>query len=183
DEAMRELLAGADEERMQVLEPLITIGLHHEQQHQELMVTDIKHVFSVNPLRPVYRPASPAASPDPGPVGWVTVPGGVEWIGPVGQGSAYDNEGPRHRVFLGPFALAERLVTNGEYLGFMADGGYSRPELWLSLGWATAQEQGWTEPFYWEKRDGEWWLFTLSGMRPVDPAEPVCHLSYFEADA
>jgi len=183
DEAMRELLAGADEERMQVLEPLITIGLHHEQQHQELMVTDIKHVFSVNPLRPVYRPASPAASPDPGPMGWVTFPGGVEWIGHDGEGFAYDNEGPRHRVFLEPFALADRLVTNGEYLEFMADGGYSRPELWLSLGWATAQEQGWTEPFYWEKRDGEWWLFTLSGMRPVDPAEPVCHLSYFEADA
>jgi ergothioneine biosynthesis protein EgtB len=183
DAAMRDLLETAEDDLLAVLEPLITIGLHHEQQHQELMLTDIKHVFSVNPLRPVYRERSPETPADVGALGWVDFPGGVEWIGHEGEGFSYDNEGPRHRQFIEPFALGDRLVTNGEYLAFMEDGGYRRPELWLSMGWATAQENEWTEPFYWEKRDGEWWIFTLSGMRRVDANEPACHLSYFEADA
>jgi ergothioneine biosynthesis protein EgtB len=183
DEAMAELLGG-DAGHVGEVEPLVTLGLHHEQQHQELLVTDIKHVFSVNPLRPVYREGAVGRGGEGArPRGWVGFEGGVCEIGHAGGGFAYDNEGPRHREFLEPFELADRLVTNGEYLAFMEDGGYRRPELWLSLGWATVQENEWTEPFYWERRDGAWMLFTLGGMREVDPAEPVCHLSYFEADA
>lgn len=184
DAAVARLLEQADEARLRTIEPLLTLGLHHEQQHQELLLTDIKHVFSVNPLRPAYRngaaAASGAAVP---PLGWVGFEGGVYEIGHAGDGFAYDNEGPRHRQFLQPFELADRLVTCGEYLEFMEDGGYRRPELWLSLGWATVQGHGWSEPYYWERRDGRWMVFTLGGLREVDPAEPVCHLSYFEADA
>jgi ergothioneine biosynthesis protein EgtB len=184
DDAIQELLDSADENLLERLEPLVTIGLHHEQQHQELLLTDIKHVFGVNPLRPVFRARSEdGVARAPLPLCWIGFEGGVHRIGHAGEGFAYDNEGPRHRVFLEPFELASRLVTNGEYLEFMEDGGYRRPELWLSMGWAAAQENEWTEPFYWERRDGAWHLFTLSGMREVDPAEPVCHLSYFEADA
>lgn len=183
DAAIRTLLERLPEDRLAELEPLLTLGLHHEQQHQELILTDIKHVFSVNPLRPVYR-AAEAPRPGAAPAAaWVEFPEGLHWVGWAGPGFAYDNEGPRHREFVEPFALASRLVTNGEYLDFMADGGYRRPELWLSMGWTTREQNDWTEPFYWEQRDGEWWIFTLSGMRRVDPAEPVCHLSYFEADA
>jgi ergothioneine biosynthesis protein EgtB len=184
DEQMSRLLRETDPARIATVEPLVTLGLHHEQQHQELLLTDIKHVFSVNPLRPVYR--NDAARQAHGParsLGWIAFEGGLREIGHAGGGFAYDNEGPRHRQFLEPFELADRLTTNGEYLEFMEDGGYRRPELWLSLGWAAVQENGWTEPFYWERRDGAWMIFTLGGMREVDPAEPVCHLSYFEADA
>jgi ergothioneine biosynthesis protein EgtB len=180
DAALHELLGSAAAEQVA---PLVEIGLHHEQQHQELLLTDIKHVFSVNPLRPVYRERQPDEPRVAGPLEWVGFDGGVHEIGHDGDGFAYDNESPRHRVYLEPFELASRPVTNGEYLEFMADGGYARPELWLSMGWATVQEQQWSEPFYWERRDGEWWSYTLSGMRPVDPAEPAVHLSYFEADA
>jgi ergothioneine biosynthesis protein EgtB len=183
DEHMHRLLESADGAGMATLAPLVEIGLHHEQQHQELMVTDLKHVFGVNPLRPAYREREAEAGRDALPLEWLGFDGGVCWIGHEGEGFSYDNEGPRHRQFLQPFRLANRLVTNGEYLQFIGDGGYRRPELWLSMGWATAQENGWTEPFYWERRDGGWMLFTMSGMREVDPAEPVCHLSYFEADA
>ncbi|HEX6927549.1 MAG TPA: ergothioneine biosynthesis protein EgtB [Longimicrobiaceae bacterium] len=184
DEAMSRLLERLDELDRSAIEPLVTLGLHHEQQHQELMLTDIKHVFAVNPLRPAYvadPPATPRGSTRP--LGWVAFEGGLFEIGHGGDGFAYDNEGPRHRQFLQPFELADRLVTCGEYLEFMEDGGYRRPELWLSLGWATVQEKRWTEPFYWERRDGKWMIFTLAGMREVVPEEPVCHLSYFEADA
>jgi ergothioneine biosynthesis protein EgtB len=180
DEAMHELLHGpaADD-----VAALVEIGLNHEQQHQELMLTDIKHVFSVNPLRPAYGEAAGAGVGEAAALAWVAVEGGVHEIGHHGDGFSYDNESPRHRVYVEPFELASRAVTNGEYLQFMGDGGYERPELWLSMGWATVQEQQWTEPFYWERRDGGWWNYTLGGMRPVDPAEPAVHLSYFEADA
>jgi ergothioneine biosynthesis protein EgtB len=183
DSALLELLDGLDEELRERVPPLVTIGLHHEQQHQELMLTDIKHVFSVNPLRPVYRPRTTRERGRPAAHEWVAFPGGLHWIGHDGEGFAYDNEAPRHRVYVEPFALASRLVTNAEYIAFMEDGGYQRADLWLSLGWAVAQENRWSEPFYWEKRAGEWWLFTLGGMQRVDPHEPVTHLSYFEADA
>lgn len=183
DRAMEAMLEGADQELTETLRPLVTIGLHHEQQHQELLLTDIKHVFSVNPLRPVYRESDAPSAASAPELGWVRFGGGLEWIGHEGDGFAYDNESPRHQVFVQPFELADRLVTCGEFLEFMEDGGYERPDLWLSMGWATAQENEWTEPFYWEKRDGEWWVFTLNGMKRVDPAEPVSHLSYFEADA
>ncbi len=181
DAAMQDLL-GAGAEDVPLL-ALTTLGLNHEQQHQELMLTDIKHVFGVNPLRPAYRerePGRPTAAP---PIRWLEFPERLAWIGRDGDGFAYDNEGPRHRAFVGDFRLASRLVTNGEFLEFIEDGGYRRPELWLSMGWAAVETNGWTEPFYWERRDGRWWYFTLSGMREVDPAEPVVHVSYYEADA
>jgi ergothioneine biosynthesis protein EgtB len=183
DEHMQRLLGGADDPPRAALAPLLEIGLNHEQQHQELMLTDLKHVFGVNPMRPVYRERPDGGAVRAAPLEWVEFAGGLHWIGHDGDGFAYDNEGPRHQQFVRPFRLASRLVTNGEYLEFMEDGGYRRPELWLSMGWATAQENQWTEPFYWERRDGHWQLFTLSGMREIDRAEPVCHVSYFEADA
>ena len=183
DEHMLALLDAADDDAMRTLAPLVAIGLHHEQQHQELLLTDIKHVFSVNPLRPVYRPHSPVAGGSAPPLAWVGFDEGLYEVGHAGDGFFYDNEGPRHRVYLNAFQLANRLVTNGEYLAFVEDGGYRRPEGWLSMGWASCEAQGWTAPFYWEKRDGRWVHYTLAGMREVDPDEPVCHVSYFEADA
>jgi len=185
DEHMERLLerAAGDPELAAAVDPVVTIGIHHEQQHQELLLTDIKHVFSVNPLRPAYR-AGPLERGGRTPeLDWRAFEGGLVRIGHDGEGFAYDNEGPRHRAFLEAFLLADRLVTSGEFLAFMEDGGYRTPELWLSDGWAAAREKDWTEPFYWEERGGEWWQFTLSGMRPVDPHEPVCHLSYYEAEA
>ncbi|HEU4792123.1 MAG TPA: ergothioneine biosynthesis protein EgtB, partial [Nitrolancea sp.] len=184
DQRMLELLDGAGADRLQELAPVIMLGLNHEQQHQELMLTDIKHVFTMNPLRPVYRervvPAGRAEAP---PLRWVSFSEGIRWVGHDGESFSFDNEGPRHREFLQPFALASRLVTNGEYLAFIEDGGYERSEFWLSAGWSTLQEQGWKAPFYWEQHDGRWMMMTLSGMRPVEASEPVCHVSYFEADA
>ena len=183
DEHMLALLDRADEEAMQTLAPLVEIGLHHEQQHQELLLTDIKHVFSVNPLRPVYRAYKPVSHTGIPSLNWVPFEEGLCEIGHAGEGFSFDNETPRHRHFLEAFQLANRLVTNGEFLAFMEDGGYETPELWLSAGWATREERGWMEPFYWEKRDGQWMNYTLAGLREVDPEEPVCHVSYFEADA
>ena len=185
DEHMEKLLerAAREPELLQRIRPVVTIGMHHEQQHQELLLTDIKHVFSVNPLRPAYL-AEPLARGRATPrLRWHDVEGGLVEFGHRGEGFAYDNEGPRHRAWVEPFRLADRPVTAGEYMAFMEDGGYERPELWLSAGWATVREREWTEPFYWEERDGRWWHYTLGGMRPVDEHEPASHLSYFEADA
>lgn len=192
DEHMARLLEGGADEAVEVGR-VLEIGLQHEQQHQELLLTDIKHVLSVNPLRPAYHPevgpagvlrahpASGAAAPE---LGWIDVPEGLVEVGAPADGSfAFDNERPRHRYFLEGFQLADRLVTNGEYMEFIADGGYRNGELWLSEGWATVNEREWSEPFYWEERDGEWWTYTLAGAARVDEAEPVCHLTYFEADA
>ena len=192
DAAMARFLDALDAQARPDVADVVEVGLHHEQQHQELMVTDLKHVFGVNPLRPVYRdrPATPA--PDPGPLGWVGFDAGVRDIGfaPTADDSAgrfhFDNEGPRHRQFVEAFEIADRLVTNGEYLDFIADGGYRRPELWLSMGWATVQAEGWAEPFYWEPHPSTGGIrqhYTLAGLREVDPHEPVTHLSLFEADA
>jgi len=184
DRHMLELLHGLDADRLRELEPVILLGLHHEQQHQELMLTDIKHVFTENPLRPVYRERRSAGqAPASVPLQWIDFAEGIHWIGHDGNGFAFDNEGPRHREFVGAFQLASRLVTAGEYLAFIEDGGYTRPEFWLSEGWNTVQAQGWKAPFYWEKHDGDWSMMTLSGMRPVAEDEPICHVSYFEADA
>ena len=163
--------------------PLVELGLQHEQQHQELIVTDVKHLLSRNPLKPSYLPAwplTPVAARDPG---WCEHPGGIVDVGHDGTGFAFDNEGPRHRALLHPFALATHPVSNGEYAAFVEDGGYRRPEHWLSLGWDAVVAGAWSAPLYWEKRDGAWWTFTLRGMAPVDAAAPVAHLSYFEADA
>ena len=167
---------------------LIELGLHHEQQHQELLLTDIKHVFWINPLRPTYSAgeAAPLAHPSNARSDWRSGPDGVQWIGHEGAGFSFDNEGPRHRVFLEPYKLAGRLITNGDYLAFIADDGYRRAELWLSAGLATVQDGNWEAPLYWE-RDGDGWTeFTLGGTRRLTGAaldEPVCHVSYFEADA
>lgn len=162
----------------------IEVGLHHEQQHQELLLTDIKHAFSLNPLRPPYvdsrSPVERFVAPE---LTWCSHVGGLVEVGHNGHGFGFDNEFPRHHVQLEPFELASRLTTNGEYLAFIEDGGYSRPELWLSDGWALLNEQRWETPLYWEKRDGQWYAFTLWGLRPLDPAAPVCHVSYYEADA
>jgi len=182
DAGMERLLSHNAPSLGQKIGPVVEIGLNHEQQHQELILTDIKHVFSVNPLRPAFCPHQDLRRTAGAP-GWVSFDEGIREIGSTGGEFTYDNEGPRHRVFLEPFALGSRLVTNEEYAAFIADGGYERPEMWLSEGWATAQEQAWRAPMYWQREDGAWHIFTLSGMREVDGAEPVCHLSYFEADA
>lgn len=144
---------------------------------------DIKHVFSVNPLRPAYRAPGPEERMEAPPLRWARFEGGLVEIGHSGGGFAFDNEGPRHRVWLEPFALASRLVTCGEYLAFVEDGGYARPELWLSDGWAAVSARGWTAPLYWEQDGGAWTVFTLAGPRTLDAAEPVCHVSFYEADA
>jgi ergothioneine biosynthesis protein EgtB len=165
---------------------LVDLGLHHEQQHQELLLMDIKHVLSLNPMRPAYRPSRPrAGGADPAPARWIGHDGGLCEIGHEGGDFAFDNESPRHRVHLAPFALADRPVTCGEWLAFMDDGGYRRPELWLSDGWGAVLASSWEAPLYWSRaRDGDGWeVFTLAGARPVDPAEPVSHVSYYEADA
>jgi ergothioneine biosynthesis protein EgtB len=187
DEGMARLLGDADRlDRDPALRDMVELGLNHEQQHQELMLTDLKHVLGVNPLRPAYRSEPTGETSDPAiasPPGFVEFPGGIHEIGWSGPGFAYDNEGPSHRRFLEPFALADRLATNAEFEAFMADGGYERPELWMSAGWAAREANRWTEPFYWERRDGAWWTFTLGGMRPARPSEPVVHLNWYEADA
>jgi ergothioneine biosynthesis protein EgtB len=158
---------------------LVQLGLHHEQQHQELLLMDIKHVLSVNPYRPAYADGwHPAVTTS----GSVVHEGGLVDVGHDGTGFAFDNEGPRHRVWLEPFALDLAPVTCGDWLEFMADDGYHRPELWLSDGWATIRAGGWEAPMYWEPSDG-WHVYTLEGLRPVDHGEPVCHVSYYEADA
>jgi ergothioneine biosynthesis protein EgtB len=162
---------------------LLELGLHHEQQHQELLLMDIKHVLWMNPLRPAYRSSVRGVAPRAGdqPAGWLAHPGGLVEVGATG-GFSFDNESPRHRQWLEPFSVADRLVTCREWLEFMADDGYHRPELWLSDGWATVQAEGWEAPLYWEPANG-WEIFTLAGQRPVDGAEPVGHVSYYEADA
>jgi ergothioneine biosynthesis protein EgtB len=174
DRAMEKLL-GREDKR-----DLIVLGLNHEQQHQELMLTDIKHAFSCNPLLPAYHPSAPSALDDTPELEWIDHPGGIVAAGHDGEGFAFDNEGPRHEVLLRPFRLAARLVTCGEYRDFIADGGYKRPEFWLSDGWAMAQREGWTAPLYWLGDDR---AFTLQGERPLNPGEPVAHVSFYEANA
>ncbi len=178
---------------LDTIAPLITLGIQHEQQHQELMITDIKHVFSSNPLLPAYRQYETGGGETasaPLSMDWVDVPEGVYEIGTItpknGRPFAYDNETPRHRVFLEPFRLAPCLVRNAEFLEFIQAGGYQRPEHWLSLGWATVTAEKWQRPLYWFREGGDagpWSQYTVGGPREIDPGEPVCHLSYFEADA
>jgi ergothioneine biosynthesis protein EgtB len=165
------------------VEPVIELGIHHEQQHQELMVTDVKTVLALNPLQPVYRDRSISGGASR-TLGWTSFDGGLVEIGHDGSWFAFDNEGPRHKVYLEPFELSNRLVTNGEYLEFMRDGGYTEPRHWLSDGWAKVLTDGWNAPRYWQQEEGgEWWAITLHGLRPVEPNEPVTHISHFEADA
>ncbi|MDB6121711.1 MAG: hypothetical protein JWQ71_704 [Pedosphaera sp.] len=183
DGMMEKLLESADDEKLKVLTPLIILGLNHEQQHQELMLTDIKHLFSMNPLRPAFRKQKSFDGKGAIALEWRNFEGGIYSIGYDGTGFHFDNEGPRHEVLLKAFSLGTRLVTNREFMEFMNDDGYARPEFWLSLGWNTINEKGWNAPFYWEQQDGKWMMMTLAGMREVYLDEPVCHVSYFEADA
>ncbi len=183
NEHMVQLLEEADASLFSVLAPLVEIGIHHEQQHQELMLTDIKHVFSINPMYPVYQDHVDGPVEKAPAMNWVRFDEGLFEIGHTNEQFSFDNELPRHRVFIHDFSLASRLVTNGEYIAFMEAGGYERPELWLSEGWSTVQAENWNAPLYWEMKDGVWHHFTLSGLRPVDLEEPVTHVSYFEADA
>ncbi len=162
---------------------LVELGLHHEQQHQELILMDIKHALSMNPLRPAYRSVQAMTARVPANLGWREFEGGLVETGHGGQGFAFDNEGPRHRSWLDAFAIALRPVNCGEYIAFMEDGGYQRPEFWLSAGWDCVNQRGWEAPLYWENKDGVWHVFTLSGLEPVDPSRPVCHVSAFEAAA
>lgn len=164
---------------------LVELGINHEQQHQELLVTDIKHAFWTNPLRPVYRAGSArsAGSQTTLPQKPHSYEGGLYEIGVQAERFHFDNESPRHKVYLEPFRFGSRLVTCGEYLDFMEDGGYERVELWLSDGWAQVKSRGWKSPLYWEKSGPEWFQFTCAGMRRIDEHEPVCHVSYYEADA
>jgi len=162
---------------------LFELGLHHEEQHQELLLADILSLFALSPLKPAALSGAPAPAPEAAPIQFLSHPGGIAAIGAEAEGFAFDNERPRHRVFLAPFALADRLVTNAEWADFVADGGYRTPTLWLSDGWARVQAEGWTGPRYWEERDGAPVEMTLWGLQPRDPNAPVRHVSYYEADA
>jgi ergothioneine biosynthesis protein EgtB len=183
DRAMRELISLTAAQSQ--IESLIILGLHHEQQHQELLLTDIKHILATNPLRPVYLASDSDSSSKQinFEEKWLDYPGGLYRIGHQGEGFVFDNENPQHQTFLQDYYLAVRLVTNGEYLEFIEAGGYSQSEYWLSEGWTTIQTEKWQAPLYWEKIDGVWWIMTLGGMQLLQENEPVCHVSFYEADA
>lgn len=170
---------GLSEKALDIME----IGINHEQQHQELLLTDIKHVLSCNPLYPNYLPFIISEADSVLPVTWKSFDEKVYEIGHNNDGFSYDNELPRHKVYLKGFKLASRLVTNLEYIDFINSGGYQNPLLWLSDGWYTVVKENWRAPLYWEKRDEEWFVFTLTGLRKLNPSEPVCHVSFYEADA
>ena len=187
DDAMERLISTATDDTFERIESIIEVGCHHEQQHQELLLMDIKHVLSLNPLEPAYAIASTATpSSRTQPVSemtFVDFEGGQVDAGDTGEGFAFDNETPRHTVLLTPYRIANRLVTAGEWRAFIDDGGYTRPELWLSDGWAAVQSQEWDAPLYWQRDDDGWSVFTLEGRRQVDDSEPVVHVSHYEADA
>jgi ergothioneine biosynthesis protein EgtB len=179
DAAMANLLAAATP----ALTGLVTLGLHHEQQHQELLVTDILHAFAQNPLLPAAMPGWPEPAGSAGQTRFLPCRAGIAGIGAAGGGFCFDNEQPRHQVLLHPYALASRLVRNGEWRAFMADGGYRRPELWMAEGWDTARQAGWEAPLHWHHRDGAWWQFGPGGLARLDDDAPVRHVSWYEADA
>jgi ergothioneine biosynthesis protein EgtB len=193
DAALLQFAERADADSWRDAAPLVELGLHHEQQHQELILTDILHAFWCNPLLPAYRPAADpeVALPRPAaaPLRWIARDGGLADIGHAGTGFAFDNETPRHRVLLAPHAIADRLVTCGEFLAFVEDGGYRQPGLWLSDGWAAVQAGGWNAPAYWiapgdsRAPSAQWQVFGLDGVQPLDPAAPVSQLSFYEAAA
>jgi len=183
DAAICGMLADVSDDVATEVARLLEIGMHHEQQHQELMLMDILHVFAQNPLRPVYRQDAPALAVAE-PLEWIAIAGADAQVGaPDSDAFCYDNERPRHRIRLAPFEIASRLVTNGEWLEFVADGGYERPELWLADGWEWSRAEGVEAPLYWQRDGGGWQQMSLQGVRAVDPDECVCHVSYYEADA
>ena len=165
------------------LRALVELGLHHEQQHQELMLTDMKHLLSCNPTRPAFQKTWPLTPIHAARRRWLPIAGGLKEIGHRSAGFAFDNEQPRHKVWIEPFQIASLPITHGEVVDFIEDGGYRRPELWLSLGWDTVVARQWSAPLYWEKRGSRWFTFTLHGVAPVERNTPACHLSFFEADA
>ncbi|MGH6974100.1 MAG: ergothioneine biosynthesis protein EgtB [Stellaceae bacterium] len=181
--AMERLIAAADAATFAAIAPLIELGIAHEEQHQELTLMDIKHVFAQSPLLPAYKSAVPKPARAAPALEWQSFVGGLVEVGDAESGFAFDNERPRHKVWLEPFRLATRLVTNGEYLAFVADGGYRRPEFWLSDGWAAVNAGGWSAPLYWRPDGDRWFEFTLAGLAPLDPFAPVVHISHYEADA
>jgi len=183
DRHMAELIGRLDPQRDAATAFRVTLGLHHEQQHQELLLTDVKNLFALNPLRPAYRAAGSALCDPPAPLRWLEHPAGMYAVGDSGEGFVFDNETPRHRVFLERYAIASRPVTNGEFLEFMQAGGYRDASLWLSDGWRKLNEAGWQAPLYWERVGGDWWHMTLNGFQPIDANAPVCHVTYYEADA
>lgn len=183
ERAVVDCLNHCDDSLFARIEPILQLGLNHEQQHQELILTDLKHAFSINPLNIIYRDhPSPDIEP-PYDLFWLKVEGGLCEIGWSGLGFCFDNETPRHRYWIDSFLIASRPVTNAEMIAFIADGGYDRPELWLSDGWAARTRHGWQAPEYWQRVGDAWHTYTLAGRRPVVLAEPVCHVSYYEADA
>jgi ergothioneine biosynthesis protein EgtB len=183
DAAVAQLIDAGDDKTLQQIVPIVEMGLHHEQQHQELILTDILHAFAQNPAHPAYDEKWRMPLSQPNSAGFTDIASGIHCIGHDGEGFFFDNEGPQHRVFLQPARVARNLVTNAEWLDFMVAGGYATPTLWLSDGWLTVEAEGWEAPGYWQKVDGEWFAMTLGGLRPVDPSAPVCHVSYYEADA
>jgi ergothioneine biosynthesis protein EgtB len=183
DAAVARLLTTVDDAALDALVPIVEIGLNHEQQHQELILTDILHAFAQNPTAPAYDDQWTWSSHSADIDDVVVLDAGIRRIGNDGKGFMFDNEGPAHDVLLQPVRLARRLVTNAEWLEFMAEDGYATASLWLSDGWAAVQAEGWTAPGYWRKRDGVWFTMTLAGLAPIDPSTPVCHVSYYEADA
>ncbi len=184
DEAMTQLLNAPAENSADEIQSRLMLGLHHEQQHQELLLTDIKHILAFNPLCPPYQVGkSSEPTYQNSALHWLEYQGGNHSIGHEGQEFSFDNETPHHMVYLQDYALASRLVTNGEYMAFMDAGGYDRPEYWLSEGWHTVGTQNWQAPLYWQKRNGRWWHMTLAGLQPVLEQAPVSHVSFYEADA
>jgi ergothioneine biosynthesis protein EgtB len=179
DAAMMHLLAGHCGEII----ALVELGVQHEQQHQELILMDIQHILSRNPLGPIYGPNAPDVGARQEEEEWVAQPGGLYVIGSRGRGFSFDNESPRHRVWIEPFEIGQHLVTAGTYAAFIADGGYRRPELWLSDGWSLVAAEQWEAPLYWRREGDHWTRFSLRGRRAIAPTEPVLHLSYYEADA
>ncbi|WP_260412212.1 ergothioneine biosynthesis protein EgtB [Alkalihalobacillus sp. TS-13] len=183
DESMLNFLENCNENKLEEIAPILEIGLHHEQQHQELLITDIKYNFSINPLKPLYhvkRNESGSSLPD---MEWITFQEGIVETGYSDEGFSFDNERPSHKSWLDAYAIANRPVTNGEYLDFIEDCGYQEPAFWLSEGWAKLKDDHWESPLYWENIDGNWYTFTLSGMKEVELDAPVTHISFYEADA
>jgi ergothioneine biosynthesis protein EgtB len=183
DGAMKRFLGGTSEDDLAHFGFVIELGMNHEEQHQELILTDIKHVLGANPLEPAYRAANREPPSNTAPVRWIQFNGGLADVGHSGSSFAFDNEKPRHPFYLRPFELADRPATCGEYLAFIRDGGYQRPDLWLSDGWDAVQRCRWRAPLYWNQVADEWQLFSLRGRRRIDEDEPLCHISYYEADA
>ncbi len=183
DAAMIKFFQSASNAALKRIAPLVEVGLNHEQQHQELMLTDILHAFAQNPIRPAYDPAWRFPASSRSGADWITLNEGIYGIGYAGNGFHFDNEKPAHRALVGPVKLAPNLVTNAEWLAFIRDGGYRMATLWLMDGFAVAANEHWQAPGYWHEIDGQWQVMTLAGPKPVDPAAPVCHISYYEADA